>query len=725
MRFAMSTLATTVLAAVSLAAQAAALPSSSQVFETDQTFDQSANIVGELTFSGKTGNEKLTFHTPSLPGFVIQGEANSVTFSKLDTFTLTTDYATEAQQNAIYPRNGGSITFDGVKNIYLGTAEDPMAYTNAIHNWGGKVTVSNAEHFEINARWGLYCQNQPGGENIPSVADSVITIGSADNPVGEVVINTVRGGIGLGGSLDKTANQGVEIFADSVSIKSSAGSALDIFNTSSDVDNNYVRIHATNDVVLSGKESVILINDTGDKAKEDYSVTSANGSIHILGEQTAVNMTGDHALTLNAAESIQVNGDINAENGTIVTETPELALLNGHTATIGTFDGGEEAHVYVEKLAEGKDTFTVATNLSEYTTVEVGTEVIDNYDADELGDVLTSAIDLGKDEQGNASKSRIGGHGTNVSYFIDEQGNETFEASDLTKATTDLAVLSAVAWRNELTSINDRMATLRTLPTDFGVWARYNGGEYQYDERGVKNQFNTIEVGADTRLGNGSWILGGAFSYTKGDGEYDQGETDSDTFTGALYALWTHEKGSFVDVVAKVGRISSDFDFHNRMNGTSDDGSIDQTGFIFGVETGHRFTLPMNTFLEPQVQLTYSHLSSEDETTGLRRIEVDSIDSLVGRVGLMAGINCPNDRGAAYVKVSALHDFQGDVDASFSTNGHAFKVSEELDDTWFEFAVGANFKVTDGTYLFADVQKSAGGDVDLDWRANVGAKFLF
>ena len=42
-----------------------------------------------------------------------------------------------------------------------------------------------------------------------------------------------------------------------------------------------------------------------------------------------------------------------------------------------------------------------------------------------------------------------------------------------------------------------------------------------------------------------------------------------------------------------------------------------------------------------------------------------------------------------------------------------------------EYTVGGNFKLSDNAYLFADVAKSAGGDIDLDWRANVGAKLFF
>lgn len=364
---------------------------------------------------------------------------------------------------------------------------------------------------------------------------------------------------------------------------------------------------------------------------------------------------------------------------------------------------------------------TVKDGNAKETVVTFGPEAIDNLDQGTAQEKLQDAVVL----QEGADGVTIG-NGTNYTVRVDEKGNATVTGSDITKMTNDLAAASLVAWRNEITTLNDRMSTLRTSPSTIGAWVRYNGGEYQYDARSMKHQFNTIEVGADAKVSD-NWIVGASFAYTKGDGDYEQGETETDTYSGAFYALWTHEKGSFVDFVMKAGRMENDFDFYNLTGGAYDNGTLEHTGFVMGIETGHRFALPMNAFVEPQLQLTYSRLSSVSETTAARHVELDAMDSLVGRVGIMAGIDCPNDRGSAYVKISALRDFRGDIDGTYSsvTGGGAYSLSQELDDNWFEYAVGGNFKLSDNAYLFADVAKSAGGDIDLDWRANVGAKLFF
>ena len=408
--------------------------------------------------------------------------------------------------------------------------------------------------------------------------------------------------------------------------------------------------------------------------------------------------------------------------GTMTTkdEQSKLTVQGERSLVIGTLSG-EDAQFEFDRFVEGQN-LVIGQNNAKQMHVVFGSGAIDELTAEEAAQAMKDAVDFG-DSYAHGS---MDGVGTNYNVTIDENGNVTVDGSDLTKMTNDLAAMSLVAWRNEITTLNDRMSTLRTSPSTLGVWARYNGGEYQYDDRNLKNQFNTIEVGADAKVAD-NWIVGASFSYTKGDGDLDQGETESDTYSGALYALWTHEKGSFVDLIMKAGRIENDFDFYNLAGGNFDNGSLDQTGFIVGIETGHRFTLPMNTFIEPQLQLTYSRLSSVSETTGARHIELEASDSMVGRIGVMAGIQCPNDRGSAYVKVSALRDFRGDIDGTYSAVGGAgsYRLSQELDQNWFEYAIGGNFKLSDNAFLFADVAKSAGGDIDLDWRANVGAKLFF
>lgn len=440
-------------------------------------------------------------------------------------------------------------------------------------------------------------------------------------------------------------------------------------------------------------------------------------------------------LVLNA-KKISTNDSLRMNAGSITFgesgKTTVVEMKGNSRFTANYIDGGDIVFKF-DTLDSTLPSFQIFSTseknqlASDSITIEFNHNAIDKLSDQEALESLSKAVDLKGQENNGQSDVLVIGNGTTRTLYTDENGGWTrVGASDITQQTIDLAAESLVAWRNETTTITDRLAALRGNTADYGAWVRWNGGAYKYDGRGMKNEFNTIEAGGDVKVSD-SWLLGASFSYTEGEGTLDAGTADSDTYAGSFYALWTGQKGSFVDMVMKAGRLNTDFDLANHDGGGYDEGSIDRTGFILGIETGHRFALPANFFVEPQVQFIYSRLSSVNEVTAKRRVEIEASDSLIGRVGVMAGLNCPNDRGTVWVKASALRDFRGDVDGvSAMADGKApFAFHEELDQNWAELALGADFKVSDNFYAFVDAQKSFGGDIELDWRANVGARFVW
>lgn len=145
------------------------------------------------------------------------------------------------------------------------------------------------------------------------------------------------------------------------------------------------------------------------------------------------------------------------------------------------------------------------------------------------------------------------------------------------------------------------------------------------------------------------------------------------------------------------------------------------TGAIVGFEGGHRFDLSHNMFVEPQVQLTYSRLRASSYSTDIRTVDLETMESLIARVGFMGGVKFNENKGAAYLKASYNHDFLGDVDG----NPIALGINDELDDNWGEVSLGASYNVTDSVHAFIDVGTSFGGDIDQKWRVNFGGRYVF
>ena len=83
------------------------------------------------------------------------------------------------------------------------------------------------------------------------------------------------------------------------------------------------------------------------------------------------------------------------------------------------------------------------------------------------------------------------------------------------------------------------------------------------------------------------------------------------------------------------------------------------------------------------------------------------------------------DGGNVYARASVVHEFLGDAKISATNNGGF--AAHELDgnDTWLEYGIGANVKLTDKTYVWADVERTSGAELDEEWRGTVGIRYSF
>lgn len=315
-----------------------------------------------------------------------------------------------------------------------------------------------------------------------------------------------------------------------------------------------------------------------------------------------------------------------------------------------------------------------------------------------------------------------------MTYTRDENGNVTtsMKTATVAESTKEMAALNAMSWRSELSTLTDRMGSIRTQPKNVGSWIRYTGEELEKDDVTATLKMNTVELGVDMPIGQTAWTVGASFSYGDGDGDFDAGSTDNKKYTLGLYATYINEYGCFLDIIGKVGKVQSDFEFATT-SGVVDTGDVDQTGYIFGVEAGKRFT-GQTFFAEPSVGLIYSRLDSDSTKTQNRAVKLDAVDSLIARAGTLFGGQFADGRANLYGKAFILHDFQGDVEGQAKALSQGAKwrsFEQELAGTWGEFGVGGTYDFTESSKFYFDISKTVGGDVDSNYRVNVGAKYTF
>lgn len=287
-------------------------------------------------------------------------------------------------------------------------------------------------------------------------------------------------------------------------------------------------------------------------------------------------------------------------------------------------------------------------------------------------------------------------------------------------AMKNLAATAIVAWRQEDSTLSQRLGELRESDGGQGIWVRMSRGEFEYDGE-YKNQYNFFQMGYDWAAG--SWYYGAAVSHNDGQTTYTHGDGENRSTSLSLYGTWLGDKGHYADIVLKQGRLSNDFDIYTEAGHTS--GDYDAWGTSLSGEYGMKVDLDGGWYVTPQAQFTLMRIGGEDYTTnnGIK-VNQDSLESAVGRVGFEVGKRI-SDSGSIYAKASLLHDFAGSADTYLSHKGLTNSYHQDIGDTWCEAGIGFNYKTSENSYVYADVVKTFGGDVETPWQWNAGMRWTF
>ncbi len=472
----------------------------------------------------------------------------------------------------------------------------------------------------------------------------------------------------------------------------------------------------------------------------EHAITIEKGSVTIGGTLTALDTvlkTGQVTAVAEASATPQFTVVENAvahlksvDNVATVELENNSVLKVTEESTIGTITTAEDA-VSTVHLANKA---TIGTVTEGSTITSQGSAVFnEQYASAEAAAQAAVKAGMVVDTNGDVAADRIvvvesesnGSFSADIKK--DDEGNSVIDQSTVSKTLNSKTerfgksvAQNIYAWRLEMNDMNKRLGELRDSEGNTGVWARVNAGKQKAD--GSKNDFTQFQFGADTKVEALANIhTGVAFSYTDSDLEYVGGEGDNKIFGLAAYGSWLGDNGSFVDVIAKVARLESD----SVIDGTS--GDFNTTAYSLSAEVGHRFDLAESVFLEPQAEMSWGYVDGKtfttlNKTSGIATdTTVDSTTSLIGRLGVRAGIKCPNNKGTAYVRTSVLHEFDGDVSVTRGDGTY----TEDASDTWFEYAIGGNYNLSSTTQFYADLSRTSNAELSEPWRFNVGARWAF
>ncbi len=305
--------------------------------------------------------------------------------------------------------------------------------------------------------------------------------------------------------------------------------------------------------------------------------------------------------------------------------------------------------------------------------------------------------------------------------YVAVEGSFNQEENASNAGVSEMTSLGLISWRAETNDMNKRMGELRNANGEHGVWVRMVRGEAEY--KSIKNQYNQYQLGYDEKLSvDKRWTVGAAISYTDAENNFKNGSGESENKALAIYGSKLNKDGSFVDLIAKYGRLENDF----KMYGDEGIGDADYStnAYSLSAEFGKRLQQGKGLWIEPQVELTYGKVSNVTYTSAKGAVVAqDGVESLIGRVGFSLGKDIK--QGNVYARASYLYDFDGEANATMRYGTQVVPVKEDLGGGWWEVGVGANINLSKATYIYADVEKTFGGEVDTNWQWNLGVRYSF
>lgn len=305
--------------------------------------------------------------------------------------------------------------------------------------------------------------------------------------------------------------------------------------------------------------------------------------------------------------------------------------------------------------------------------------------------------------------------------------------TNLTDSAKSIINMSRANYKNAIymDRLNKRLGEARYIngEEEQGMWVRI-----RHDRIGIDGEFrsqNTMyEMGYDEKqdCDNGERRVGFAIDYMDGSTTYSDimGKGETKRYGLWLYDTWLGDKGHYADYVAKWGHLSNDFDIRDKESFERVTGDYSNNVFSVSAEYGKKNDMGNNWYFEPQAQLQLARVTGAEYTTTTQntKVNVDGINSLIGRAGFRLGRDV-DERSTVYIKADLLHEFLGDQTITATDATGSLRETFENKGTWYDVGFGFATALGKNSYAFMDFEKSFGNDNDETYQINAGVQWTF
>ncbi len=621
--------------------------------------------------------------------------------------------------HAVTVHNTAQMNLDGTIKVFAPNI-------NALGNYGGTMKINQAGGGLVQLTGGVRLVNATDTQYTAIKFDNNNSFLTGDAIIineGDLILDFSNKSIWTGkaekptytGNLDVTLadtarwNMTDDSFTQSIAFNN--GGILNMNHTGA---GNYEKYRT---YTLSGNDGEIMMTTDLQSSYDNRKVQ--DGNVNVLSDRIEImdQSSGTHVININDASLMN---NIAAEGYLLLIE--DRYFKDKDYNNLATFTGGD--------LRKG-GIFRYTPVITDVDPVSTTIDPVEGYDG-----VTTDVCPPGcGGNLGNNPPCTTPGHlWTKKSWYLvaTEKTNEVLPSA---KPNIQSSAVRYLTYWRELDTLNQRLGEMRRNDETDGVWVRYKKGNETISNLGLEsNKYSMFQVGYDRKFenkaGTDKVYIGLAFHETKGDQVYDE-DTNGETTNRAvsLYATWYGEKGHYLDLVGKVGKMDKSFNYKGDNYLYLDESADSSNSFNnISIEYGRKIDQG-GWYYEPQAQLTYGHIGANDYVSNQGTyVENDAVKSLVGRTGLMVGkiIKHKGSAGDVYAKAFYNREFKGNNSVFLrDIYGDTYSESHDYSDGWWAVGFGTNWQLGKKNNFYLDLEKTFGGYITTKWQINTGLRLSF
>lgn len=263
-----------------------------------------------------------------------------------------------------------------------------------------------------------------------------------------------------------------------------------------------------------------------------------------------------------------------------------------------------------------------------------------------------------------------------------------------------------------------------------GIWARMKKASYFVNGDSLKFKYTGIQIGYDREKlvdkdtdTERSIYKGFAFEHLTGEADSTKIAAKNELQGNilSLYRTNIYKDGRYLDLVGKLGKVRDHMTFEDE---TSPDSAVWRSSYYsLSAEYG-KLKQKEDYYIEPQVQLTYSHLGSgEYLSENNTKAYVKGVNSLILRGGILFGKK--EQQNHFYGKIFANHEFLGNTTGEYTVGTNNYTHTIRNRGTWLTVGLGLQKYIGKQNYLYFDVERDIAKNIHKNWEINLSLRHIF